>query len=104
MTGDVPLIALIAAGRYRHPVAQHASITIRRLDPRLKRKLRLRAAVHGRSMEEEVREILRVSLASQPRPGEHLVEKIRRIAASVGYFEEFDAPPRQFARPPPDFK
>jgi phosphopantothenoylcysteine decarboxylase/phosphopantothenate--cysteine ligase len=35
-----------------------ASITIRRLDDALKRKLRLRAARHGRSMEEELRHLL----------------------------------------------
>ena len=34
-----------------------ASLTIRNLDETLKRRLRLRAAGHGRSMEEEVREI-----------------------------------------------
>ncbi len=36
-----------------------ASITIRNLDDTLKHRLRIRAAEHGRSMEEEVREILR---------------------------------------------
>ena len=36
-----------------------ASITIRNLDDTLKRSLRIRAAEHGRSMEEEAREILR---------------------------------------------
>ncbi|MRH21335.1 FitA-like ribbon-helix-helix domain-containing protein, partial [Rhodovulum strictum] len=36
-----------------------ASITIRNLDDDVKRRLRIRAAEHGRSMEEEVREILR---------------------------------------------
>src|SRR5215212_9388579 len=36
-----------------------ASITIRQLDEDLKRRLRLRAAASGRSMEDEVRTILR---------------------------------------------
>src|SRR3954466_14236320 len=36
-----------------------ASITIRQLDDDLKRRLRLRAARNGRSMEDEVRTILR---------------------------------------------
>jgi phosphopantothenoylcysteine decarboxylase / phosphopantothenate---cysteine ligase len=35
-----------------------ASLTVRQLDDRLKRRLRLRAARHGRSMEDEVRTIL----------------------------------------------
>ena len=36
-----------------------ASITIRNLDPAVKDRLRVRAAEHGRSMEEEARLILR---------------------------------------------
>src|SRR5215813_2992589 len=38
-----------------------ASITIRQLDEALKKRLRLRAASHGRSMEDEVRVILRAA-------------------------------------------
>lgn len=44
------------------------SITVRRLDARLKKQLRLRAAQHGRSMEDEVRAILR-SAAEGPDGG-----------------------------------
>jgi phosphopantothenoylcysteine decarboxylase / phosphopantothenate---cysteine ligase len=40
-----------------------ASITIRQLDENLKQQLRLRAASHGRSMEDEVRTILRAAAA-----------------------------------------
>ena len=36
-----------------------ASITIRNLDPAVKERLRVRAARHGRSMEDEARRILR---------------------------------------------
>lgn len=43
-----------------------ASITIRNLDDALKQRLRMRAAEHGRSMEEEVREILRRSVGRSP--------------------------------------
>lgn len=39
-----------------------ATITVRDLDDALKAKLRVRAAEHGRSMEAEVREILRMTL------------------------------------------
>jgi plasmid stability protein len=39
-----------------------ATLTIRDLDDELKAALRVRAAVHGRSMEAEVREILRAAL------------------------------------------
>jgi plasmid stability protein len=46
-----------------------ASITIRNLDDDVKRRLRVRAAEHGRSMEEEARDILRqvVGQSSGPR-------------------------------------
>ncbi len=41
-----------------------ASITIRNLDDDIKHLLRVRAAEHGRSMEEEARDILRRNLAA----------------------------------------
>ena len=43
-----------------------SSITIRNLDDSLKASLRLRAARHGISMEQEVRNILQVTLATEP--------------------------------------
>lgn len=59
------------------------SITIRRLGDATKARLRVRAAQHGRSMEEEAREIWRTALAkSSPEPG-NLVEAMR------AYFEPF---------------
>jgi plasmid stability protein len=51
-----------------------ASITIRNLDEDLKRRLRIRAAEHGRSMEDEVREILRGSLAPADKSGPEKAE------------------------------
>jgi plasmid stability protein len=39
-----------------------ATLTIRQLDEKTKTRLRVRAAHHGRSMEEEAREILRSAL------------------------------------------
>src|SRR5246500_491831 len=45
-----------------------ASLTVRQLDDALKKRLRLRAARHGRSMEDEVRVILRQA-AEQTEPG-----------------------------------
>ena len=53
-----------------------ASITIRNLDDTIKRKLRLRAAEHDRSMEEEARDILRCALSEQPRVTENLADAI----------------------------
>lgn len=45
-----------------------ASITIRNLDDDVKRRLRVRAAEHGRSMEEEARDILRQVVGSPSTP------------------------------------
>jgi plasmid stability protein len=64
-----------------------ASITIRNLDDKLKQHLRLRAARHGRSMEDEARDILRTALAEdQPLP-QDLGVAIRRRFAPFGGVE-----------------
>ncbi len=43
-----------------------ASITIRNLDDDVRTRLRVRAAEHGRSIEEEVRIILREAVIDRP--------------------------------------
>ena len=43
-----------------------ASITVRNLDEGLKRRLRIRAAENGKSMEQEARDILRAALDESP--------------------------------------
>jgi antitoxin FitA len=46
-----------------------AVMTIRNIDDAIKTRLRLRAAMHGRSMEDEARDILRSALSTDvPRP------------------------------------
>src|SRR5215216_2944498 len=45
-------------------ISYMATILIRRLDESTKARLRIRAAQHGRSMEEEAREILRQAVAT----------------------------------------
>ena len=45
-----------------------ASITIRNLDDDIKQRLRVRAAEHGRSMEEEARDILRRVMSESASP------------------------------------
>ena len=60
-----------------------ASITIRNLDEELKRRLRIRAAEHGHSMEEEARDILRQAM-SRPAPAPNLGEAIHRRFAALG--------------------
>ena len=79
-----------------------ASITIRNLDDDIKRRLRVRAAEHGRSMEEEARDILR-QVVGQPSAPPNLGQAIHaRFAAAGGV----DLPPtkRSAARPVPDFE
>lgn len=60
-----------------------ASITIRNLDDDLKAKLRVLAASHGRSMEEEARIIIRQALSRQEKRG-GLGTRIHSRFASVG--------------------
>ena len=79
-----------------------ASITIRKLDDRVKAKLRLRAARNGRSMEEEARAILTAAAAEKVEPARNLAEAIHRRFARLGGVE-LELPPRTPAREPPDF-
>lgn len=60
-----------------------ASLTVRDLDDDLKRQLRIRAARHGRSMEAEVRAILRDAL-SRPAGETGLGSRIHQRFAEVG--------------------
>ena len=69
-----------------------ASITIRDLDDGIKRQLKLRAADHGRSME-EVRHILRQAVGQAAAPAD-LGESIHRRFAALGGVE-LDLPPRE---------
>ena len=63
-----------------------ASITIRRLDDEVKTRLRVRAAANGRSMEEEVRIILREAVGREPEP-ENLASFIRECFEPFGGVE-----------------
>ena len=77
-----------------------ASITIRNLDDDVKRRLRVRAAQHGRSMEEEVRVILRSALATDSAPTHRLADRIRlRFQAHGG--AELATEPREPLRANP---
>ena len=60
-----------------------ASITIRNLDDDVKRRLRVRAAEHGRSMEEEARDILR-QVVGQPSAPRNLGQAIHARFAALG--------------------
>lgn len=74
-----------------------ASLTIRNLDEGVKTQLRVQAAAHGRSMEQEAREILLRAVSHAGRPQMDFAEQIRQRFAGI----EIDAlpvPQRQPAR------
>ncbi|MBB4192221.1 MULTISPECIES: FitA-like ribbon-helix-helix domain-containing protein [Rhizobium] len=79
-----------------------ASMTIRNLDEGLKQRLRVRAATHGRSMEDEARDILRTALATTEPAARNLAEIIRARLQPVGGVE-LEIPPREPIRDAPDF-
>ncbi len=78
-----------------------ASITIRNLDDDVKTRLRVRAAAHHRSMEEEVRIILRDAVGRKP-DSRNLAGIIRAHFGPEGGVE-LELPPRGPAREPPAF-
>ena len=79
-----------------------ASITIRNLDDEVKARLRVRAASNGRSVEDEVRLILRDAVGSKP-ASRNLVSIIRsHFGASNGV--DLVLPPREPARELPSFE
>jgi plasmid stability protein len=79
-----------------------ATLTIRQLDEKTKTRLRVRAAHHGRSMEEEARAILRSALTATSRAKGNLAETIHRRFAEFGGLE-FELPRRDTMRPAPEF-
>jgi plasmid stability protein len=76
-----------------------ASITIRNLDESTKRKLKIRAAMNGRSMEQEAREILKSTLAQVVKKKANLAERIREIFGPLGGVE-LERLPREPIRDP----
>lgn len=78
-----------------------ASITIRNLEDDVKQRLRVRAAQHGHSMEEEAREILRRELGAGA-PARNLAAAIRARIAPLGGVD-LAIPTRDPMREPPRF-
>ncbi len=76
-----------------------ASITIRNLEDDIKQRLRVRAALHGRSMEEEARDILRRVLA-EAEPPRNLAAAIRSRLSPAAR-ADIDLPTREPLREPP---
>lgn len=79
------------------------NLLIRNVDAALHARLKRRAAAHHRSLEEEVRELLRAAAIRQPEE-EHIVDLALRLFGPK-HGVELDIPPRGTApgRPPPDF-
>ncbi len=73
----------------------HGQLGIRRLDDDTLRRLKAQAAAHGVSMEEEVRRILRASVAQNEGLGDLMV---RIFSRSYGD-EPFELPPREYVEP-----
>ncbi len=86
-----------------------ATIVIRKLDESVKRRLQIRAALNGRSMEAEVRLILHESLHNPlaasdiPSLDRGLGTAIHELFASLGGVELSIPPRRKSHRPIPDF-
>jgi plasmid stability protein len=79
------------------------TLTVRNVDPLLKEKLRVRAALNGRSMESELRHILNAALSDEKPAEINLAEAIRRRFAPLGGVE-LEPHPRQTVGEPPSFE
>lgn len=77
-----------------------AILTVRNVDESVKARLRIRAAQHGRSMEDEVRQILRAAVEEKPGGSPGFVASIRKPFASLGGVD-LETPPREPVRQPP---
>lgn len=77
-----------------------ATLTIRNVDEDLKATLRIRAAMHGQSMEEELRSILRQALREPPQEG-GLGKRLAKRFESVG--QDIEMPTRSTPRSPPNW-
>jgi len=71
-----------------------AAISVRDLDEDVARRLKVRAARHGRSMEAEVRAILTDAVATKEDEQPNLAEAIRERFAAIGGVE-LEIPLRQ---------
>ena len=79
-----------------------ASITVRNVDQGLERRLRIRAAENGRSMEQEACEILRAALGEDAAPSKNLGTAIHELFKPFGGVE-LEIHPREPMREPARF-
>lgn len=84
-------------------IAGMATLTIRNFDDEAHRRLRIRAAENGRSMEEEARRILQETIASrEDAPAKGFGTRVHELFADLGGVE-LEIPPREPMRDPPTF-
>jgi len=81
-----------------------ASLTIRNLEEPIKELLRIRAAHHGHSMEEEVRQILRHAVLEDAESPINLGKAISQRFAQLGGLDDLPIPPREPLREPPQIE
>lgn len=79
-----------------------ASITIRNLDDEIKARLRVRASINGRSMEEEARRVLAEAVEREIVPGKALGTAIHKLFQPFSDIE-LELPAREPMREPPRF-
>lgn len=79
-----------------------ATMTIRNIDDQLKARLRVQAAQHNRSMEDEARDILRAALSREPTRPTSLAAAIRARLEPLGGID-LELPERESIRPPTVF-
>lgn len=79
-----------------------SSITIRNLDEAVKNSLRIRAARHGWSIEQEVRQILQQTVTPEQTQTVGFAERINKRFAGLDA-ESLALPTRRHARIPPSF-
>lgn len=77
-----------------------ATITVRKLDERTKARLRVRAARHGRSMEEEARILLRAAVKEDAPERPHPADAVRERFLRLGGVE-LELQAREAIRTPP---
>jgi plasmid stability protein len=81
-----------------------ATLVIRNVEPKLHARLKRRAAARGHSVEEEVRQLLRDSLAAEPvPPGQTLGGAIRALFEPLGGVGIPTDLRQRGGRAPPDF-
>ncbi len=77
-----------------------ATLTIRNIDDTIKERLRVRAAMHGHSMEEEARVILKTAVGGITGPA---LWRLSRDLFGGEHGVDLELPPRKGDRAAPDF-